>query len=208
VGRLVLAAWLVLLQAVPAEDFGTRLARAAVVQVGVTLHYDPSYRRIDYPGGDVPIDRGVCTDVVIRAYRSLGTDLQLLVHRDMKRNWSRYPKLWGLKRPDPNIDHRRVPNLQVFFRRHGKALRVSSRAADYAAGDLVTWHLPSGLPHIGIVSDRHVVPSRRPLIVHNIGEGARIEDILFEYRITGHYRFVGTAADRRAIGEEVLGERS
>jgi uncharacterized protein YijF (DUF1287 family) len=166
-----------------------RVIEGAKRQVGITRHYDGAYQRIRYPGGDVPIERGVCTDVIVRAYRHAGIDLQVLVHEDMKRNFSVYPKNWGLRRPDTNIDHRRVPNLATFFKRKGQSLRVSRRGADYRPGDLVTWRLSSGVPHIGIVSD---VPARgtdRHLVVHNIGAGAQMEDVLFAYEITGHYRY-------------------
>ena len=194
-----LLAGVVLLGAVPgmAEDAGLRLVQAAREQVGVTLHYDPAYQRLDYPGGDLPAARGVCTDVLVRAYRRLGLDLQVLVHEDMLAAWGAYPKLWGLAKPDANIDHRRVPNLAAYFTRHGEVLAVSREAADYAAGDLVTWRLPSGVPHIGIVSDRAAADGT-PLVVHNIGRGAREEDILFAYPITGHYRYLpaeGLAGD-------------
>ena len=151
--------------------------------------YDGAYRRIPYPMGDVPGDRGVCTDLVIRAYRAAEIDLQQRVHEDMKAHFAAYPKQWGLSRPDPNIDHRRVPNLQRFFERAGAKLAVSRRPEDYAAGDLVTWMLPGNLPHIGIVSDRRVDGSARPRILHNIGAGPVEDDILFVYTITGHYRY-------------------
>lgn len=151
--------------------------------------YDPAYFAIAYPGGDVPADRGVCTDVVIRAYRKIGMDLQVLVHEDMRGHFSAYPRTWGLKSTDKNIDHRRVPNLQRFFERKGASLTVSSHPDDYRAGDLVTWLLPGNLPHIGIVSDRLAPGSDRPLILHNIGAGTAENDILFAYRITGHYRY-------------------
>jgi uncharacterized protein YijF (DUF1287 family) len=167
--------------------FGARLSDAAQTQVGVTTHYDGRYVRLAYPGGDVPLDRGVCTDVLIRAYRALGVDLQQRVHDDMAAHFAAYPKQWGLRAPDANIDHRRVPNLQVFFTRHGRALEVSRDPADYAVGDLVTWRLPSGVPHIGIVTARRV--DGRPLVVHNIGAGVRVEDMLFEFPITGRYRY-------------------
>jgi len=137
----------------------------------------------------VPLERGVCTDVVVRAYRHAGADLQVLVHQDMKRNFSAYPKIWGLRRPDTNIDHRRVPNLATFFKRKGQSLRVTQRGADYKPGDIVTWDLASGVPHIGIVSDVAVRGTDRHLIVHNIGAGTQIEDVLFAYSLTGHYRF-------------------
>ena len=161
-----------------------------------TVTYDGSYTRIPYSGGDVPDSVGVCTDVVIRSYRALGIDLQELVHRDMKANFDAYPskRIWGLSRPDPNIDHRRVPNLQIFFERNGVSLPVTENAADYLPGDLVTWMLPGNLPHIGIVTGQLNAESRRPLIVHNIGAGPKLEDILFEYPLTGHYRYFPSPA--------------
>lgn len=167
---------------------GGRLVEAARIQVGVTLGYDPAYRRIAYPGGDVPLATGVCTDVVIRALRAQGLDLQQRVHEDMRRHFSAYPRHWGLKRPDPNIDHRRVPNLMTWFDRQGLSLKVGQAAADYQPGDIVTWDLGRGLQHIGIISDRR---SREgtPLALHNIGQGTREEDILFRWPILGHYRF-------------------
>ncbi|GMV29786.1 MAG: hypothetical protein AMXMBFR59_19110 [Rhodanobacteraceae bacterium] len=168
--------------------FPANLLAAATTQVGVTVSYDPAYVRIAYPGGDVPLDRGVCTDVVIRAYRALGIDLQQRVHEDMREAWSAYPKLWGLRAPDRNIDHRRVPNLATFFGRHGATLRVSQTdASQYAPGDIVTWRLASGVPHIGLVSATR--QAGRPLIVHNFGAGTQIEDVLFAYTVTGHYRY-------------------
>lgn len=156
-------------------------------QVGVTLIYDPAYVRLPYPGGDVPQERGVCTDVVIRALRPQGLDLQKAVHEDMRAHFRLYPKNWGLRAPDRNIDHRRVPNLQTWFVRQGWSLRPTREASSYRPGDLVTWMLPGNLPHIGIVSDRRSV-SGTPLIIHNIGRGTREENILFDYPITGHYR--------------------
>ena len=164
------------------------LVTAARKQIGITVRYDPAYTRIAYPGGDVPASRGVCTDVVIRAFRTQGMDLQRLVHEDMRTHFSKYPNKWGLRAPDRNIDHRRVPNLQIWFARAGWSIAVTERAEDYRAGDLVTWMLPGNLPHIGIVSDRKTTLRGVPLIVHNIGQGTREEDILFDYRITGHYR--------------------
>ncbi len=164
------------------------LVEGARAQIGKTLGYDPSYQRLEYPGGDVPLASGVCTDVLVRAYRKLGVDLQVLVHEDMRANFSSYPRNWGLTRTDRNIDHRRVPNLARFFTRHGESFGIDSDDADYLAGDLVTWRLPSGVPHIGIVSDRHNADAR-PLIVHNIGAGAVEEDMLREFEITGHYRW-------------------
>jgi hypothetical protein len=161
---------------------------AALAQVGVTLYYDSAYTAIPYPNGDVPIERGVCTDVIVRAYRKIGIDLQVEVHNDMKANFSAYPKLWGLSHPDPNIDHRRVPNLAVFFRRKGQALQVSKDPTDYSPGDIVTWQLPTGVPHIGIVSDT-LAADKRHQMIHNIGAGAQCEDCLFAFKITGHYRY-------------------
>lgn len=178
--------------AVPAVAEGQKpalaLVEAARAQVGVTLTYDPTYRQIAYPMGDVPIVRGVCSDVVIRAFRTVGVDLQQELHRDMARHFAAYPKSWGLSAPDPNIDHRRVPNLATWFTRQGYALKAGGNAADYQAGDVVTWALDNGRPHIGIVSDRRSEDGARPLVIHNIGWGAREEDVLFEYRLTGHFR--------------------
>ena len=164
------------------------LVTAAREQIGQTLSYDPSYQRLDYPGGDVAIESGVCTDVLVRAYRKLGIDLQVLVHEDMRANFSQYPKLWGLRSTDRNIDHRRVPNLGKFFARHGTVLGVDSEDAEFIAGDIVSWRLPSGVPHIGIVADRRNA-NGTPLVVHNIGVGAVEEDLLREFAITGHYRY-------------------
>ena len=176
----------------PAHTAPTLIA-AARAQIGITVEYDPAYTSLAFPNGDVPRTRGVCTDVLIRAYRVLGVDLQVLVHEDMRAACSAYPHRWGLSRPDSNIDHRRVPNLQAFFARHGEVLPISAAAADYRAGDLVTWRLPSGVPHIGIVGARDT--NGRPLIVHNIGAGVRVEDVLFAFTITGHYRYA-PAPDR------------
>jgi uncharacterized protein YijF (DUF1287 family) len=170
-------------------DWPQRLVAAAEAQVGVTVTYDPAYVRLAYPGGDVPRDRGVCTDVVIRAYRDgFGIDLQRLVHEDMRTNFSRYPRSWGLSRPDRNIDHRRVPNLQIFFRRRGRALAAES-PKDFAEGDLVTQMLPGNLPHIAIVTGQ-TGAGGAPLVVHNIGGGTRLEDRLLDFPVTGRYRFI------------------
>jgi len=170
-----------------------RLVDAARAQIGVTVGYDGSYRRLDYPGGDVPMETGVCTDVVVRALRAVGFDLQVAVHEDMRAHFARYPQNWGLRRPDRNIDHRRVPNLETWLRRQGAELGASDDPADYQPGDIVSWRLPGGLPHIGIVSDRHV--DGRPLILHNIGAGTREEDILFAYPIEGRFRWLPPALD-------------
>lgn len=187
--RSILLGSLVLALSGSAQPTPQKMIDGAKRQVGVTRSYDPTYRRIGYPNGDVPRETGVCTDVVIRAYRHAGADLQVLVHEDMKSAFSAYPKSWGLRRPDPNIDHRRVPNLATFFRRKGKALTVTRRGADYRPGDIITWRLSSGVPHIGVISDVPIRGTDRYLVVHNIGAGAQIEDVLFAYALTGHYRY-------------------
>jgi uncharacterized protein YijF (DUF1287 family) len=189
--RILISLLLISSSASMAEELPSDLRRViqgAYEQVGVTLYYDPSYVVIPFPGGDVPIDRGVCTDVIIRAYRSVGIDLQPLVNQDMRKAFSAYPRNWGLSNPDPNIDHRRVQNLAVFFARHGQTLPISTEAKNYRPGDIVTWRLPDGHPHIGLVSDRSA--DGRPLLVHNIGAGAKVEDVLFAFTITGHYRYL------------------
>jgi uncharacterized protein len=164
------------------------LVEAARKQIGVTVTYDPAYVGLAYPNGDVPGDRGVCTDVLVRALRNAhGLDLQKAVHEDMKAHFSAYPKTWGLTKPDKNIDHRRVPNLQTYFKRAGATLPVSQKPGDYQAGDIVTSMLPGNLPHIMIVSDRKT-PAGVPLVIHNIGRGTQEEDCLFRYPLTGHYR--------------------
>jgi hypothetical protein len=173
------------------RDGADRLVAAALAQTTRPVRYDGAYRRIPYPMGDVPADVGVCSDVVIRAYRAVGVDLQQRVHEDMQAAFAAYPKAWGLPHPDRNIDHRRVPNLQAFFRRRGAALARSIDPAGYQAGDLVTWMLPGNLPHIGVVIDRRSDDRRRPLIVHNIGRGPEVEDALLRFPITGHYRYRG-----------------
>lgn len=164
-----------------------RLAKLARQQIGITVEYDPSYVTLRYPGGDVPADRGVCTDVVIRACRGIGIDLQKEVHEDMKKAFSTYPHNWGLKRPDKNIDHRRVPNLRTYFKRRGWELPISQKADDYLPGDLVTCTVAGNLPHIMIVSDCKTA-NGTPLIIHNIGAGTEEEDALFAFPLTGHYR--------------------
>ncbi|MGJ7903688.1 DUF1287 domain-containing protein [Lysobacter sp. 1R34A] len=175
-----------------AGDAATRtpsppLVAAARAQIGVTRLYDPAYVRLSYPGGDVAADRGVCTDVVIRALRTQGLDLQQAVHEDMRANFAAYPAMWRATATDRSIDHRRVPNLRRWFERQRWSLPVSDRAADYRPGDLVTWDLGRGVPHIGIVSDRKSYRGR-PLILHNIARGTQEDDLLFDYAITGHYR--------------------
>jgi uncharacterized protein YijF (DUF1287 family) len=174
------------------DTFTDQLVKAAIERTSVEVAYDGSYRQLVYPGGDVPDNTGVCTDVVIRAYRAVGVDLQQAVHEDMSAEFSAYPTIWGLNRPDSNIDHRRVPNLQVFFTRHGTKLPVSTNPDDYHAGDMVTWMLPGNLPHIGIVVNREAADGERPLIVHNIGAGPSLEDVLFDFPITGHYQYANS----------------
>lgn len=165
----------------------SNLPELARRQIGVTTAYDPSYAVIPYPMGDVPADRGVCTDVIIRAFRARGLDLQRAVHEDMARHFNAYPRLWGLKKPDKNIDHRRVPNLMTWFTRQGWELPVTKKAADYLPGDIVTCLVGGTLPHIMIVSDRKNEQGE-PLVIHNIGGGTQEEDALFTFPLTGHYR--------------------
>jgi uncharacterized protein YijF (DUF1287 family) len=175
-----------------AINFDEELVQAALERTMHQIQYDGSYYKIPYPNGDVPPHIGVCTDVVIRSYRAIGTDLQLLVHKDMSSNFEQYPSrhIWGTKSTDRNIDHRRVPNLQTFFTRHGNRLPISDSGLDYKPGNIVTWMLPGNLPHIGIVSDKRSPSTGNPLIVHNIGAGPKLEDMLFSFEITGHYRYV------------------
>jgi uncharacterized protein YijF (DUF1287 family) len=177
-------------------EFLQRLSFAAIERTHHSVRYDPAYVRISYPGGDVPAGTGVCTDEVIRAYRALDIDLQKEVHEDITANFSFYPNhmRWMLFHPDPNIDHRRVPNLMVFFARKGQSLAITSQGRDYGPGDLVTWDLGGGVPHIGIVVDRKASLSGRYMVVHNIGEGPKMEDVLFNWKITGHYRYFGPQA--------------
>ncbi len=167
---------------------GDKLALDAKKQIGVTVSYDPTYRQLDFPRGDVPQETGVCTDVVVRAYRLQNIDLQQLLNVDMKSNFSAYPKTWGLKSTDKNIDHRRVPNIETYFERHGQSLSMTDESS-FKTGDIVSWRLPnSNLPHIGIVSDKSASDGT-PLIIHNIGRGTQEENILFAYPIHGHYRY-------------------
>lgn len=165
------------------------LSDAALELTKDNVTYDPSYFSIDYPNGDVPSDKGVCTDVIIRAYRKLGIDLQKNVHLDMRANFNVYPKLWGLKTTDKNIDHRRVPNLMTFFKRKGEEKSISTKAKDYVAGDIVCWNLGGAITHIGIVVNKKSKDGKRNLIVHNIGGGQVVQDCLFSFKIIGHYRY-------------------
>ncbi len=176
-----------LVNAVAAEP---QLVTAAKERLNHFVIYDGSYQTIAYPNGDVEKNKGVCTDVVIRSYRKIGIDLQKLIHEDMQSNFGLYPSIWGLSKPDSNIDHRRVPNLETFFKRHGQSLPITKSAKNYKPGDLVTWRLDNNLPHIGIVSD--VLSAANPnryQIIHNIGLGPQQQDMLFDYEIVGHFRF-------------------
>ena len=165
---------------------GRSLAAAAARQVGVTTRYDPSYVRLGYPNGDIPLDRGVCADVIVRAFRTIGVDLQVELHEDMKKNFPVYPRNWGLRSPDRNIDHRRVPNLMKYFERKGKRLAADT---PYEPGDVVAWMLPNNLYPIGMVAEGRVPRTSRPYMIHNIGAGAQKEDVLFSFKILGHYRW-------------------
>jgi len=169
------------------------LVSAAQDRLEHNVRYDGRYIKLGYPGGDVPANIGVCTDVVIRSYRAAyGFDFQKAVHEDMSANFSAYPKNWGLSRTDRNIDHRRVPNLEAYLKRQGASLGVSQKAEDYQPGDIVSWRLGGGLPHIGIVSDRKAQDGT-PLIIHNVGAGPQEENVLFAYKMTGHFRFIPKA---------------
>jgi uncharacterized protein YijF (DUF1287 family) len=171
------------------DEFALKLSNAAIDLTRQTVTYDPKYYNIPYPNGDIPSDKGVCTDLIIRAYRKLGIDLQKEVHEDMSSNFNLYPKNWGLKSTDTNIDHRRVPNLMTFFSRHGQIKNISSNPDDYLPGDIVTWDLGGGIPHIGIVVNLKSDDNKRYMVVHNIGNGQEISDCLFSFRMTGHYSY-------------------
>lgn len=173
-----------------------QLIDAAIEQSKVTTGYDPSWVRIDYPNGDVPSNTGVCSDVIVRAFRQTGIDLQKEVHDDMTRAWSEYPRKWGARGTDTNIDHRRVLNLTTWFDRHGKSLPVTDDRADYLLGDVVAWELSEGVQHIGILTNLSSESNRNYLIVHNIGAGARVEDVLLAWKIIGHYRYFQQAAKK------------
>ena len=166
-----------------------QLVESAIEQTKITTGYDPSYVRINYPGGDVPIETGVCSDVVVRGFRKAGIDLQKEIHDDMGRAWPHYPKKWGANGRDPNIDHRRVLNLMTYFERQGKSLPITTDRDDYLPGDIVAWDLGNGVDHIGLVVNSWSEKRNAYLVVHNIGGGARVEDVLFSWKITGHYRY-------------------
>ena len=173
--------------------FLEKFVDVAIERTNHGVVYDPSYVAIEYPNGDVPEETGVCADVVIRVYRKLGIDLQKEIHEDMVNNFDLYPKIWGLEKPDTNIDHRRVPNLMIFFKRHGQTLPITENADDYLPGDMVMWSLSHGKTHIGIVIDKLSSDKQRPLIVHNVGAGPKINDVLFEWEIIGHFKYFDDA---------------
>lgn len=176
---------------VQTDPFLQALSDAAIERTGHEVTYDRAYVVIDYPRGDVPADRGTCTDVVIRSYRKLAIDLQQLIHEDMSVAFSQYPQRWGLAAPDTNIDHRRVPNLMTFFQRKGAAMPITLDGRDYKPGDVVAWDLGGGVPHMGIVVADMASDGGRYLVVHNIGDGPQMEDVLFSWEIIGHYRYSG-----------------
>ena len=204
---LVWVGLLVVSCAAPQQDpFALRLSDAAIERTNHKVVYDPAYVEIDYPMGDVAPNRGVCTDVVIRSYRLVGIDLQELVHEDMRANFHLYPTKWGLTEANPNIDHRRVLNLRVFFARQGQSLPVTTDAANYEPGDLVTWKTTpyadlKAPPHIGVVTHLRSSDGKRPLIAHNIGRGPKLEDMLFDFAITGHYRYQGPSPSSVEIAD-------
>lgn len=189
--RILLLSLLIPLSAQAQTAFTDSLSAAAFSLTKQQVIYDPSYFSIDYPNGDVPADRGVCTDVVIRAYRLMGIDLQQEVHEDMRAHFGLYPKRWGLSRPDPNIDHRRVPNLMTYFSRHGGMAPISDNPKDYCPGDIICWDLGGGILHIGLLVNQRSRDGKRWLVVHNICGGQVLADCLFDFEIIGHYRYEG-----------------
>jgi uncharacterized protein YijF (DUF1287 family) len=190
--KILLIGLLLCTQVAFSQDFELDLVEAALERTNHNVRYDGRYLSIPYPNVDVPANIGVCTDVIVRTYRAIGTDLQQLVHEDMVANFEAYPskRIWGLSRTDRNIDHRRVPNLQAFLSRHGEVLAVSNDASDYKAGNIVTWMLPGNLPHIGLITNKISALTGNPMVVHNIGAGPKLDDVLFSYSITGHYRYI------------------
>jgi uncharacterized protein len=190
---IAVASWAAQTAPASRQEFTRQLVAAAIERTHHSVRYVSAYVGIPYPGGDVPADTGACTDEIIRSYRAVGVDLQKEVHEDMVQNFDLYPSHthWHARRPDPNIDHRRVLNLMLFFQRKGESLPITNRAEDYQPGDLVTWDLGGGVPHIGIVVGQRSRWSGRYLVVHNIGEGPKMEDVLFSWKITGHYRYFG-----------------
>lgn len=192
--RLLVYAFFLLSSIVNAQtDFAKQLSDAALKLTTQKVKYDPSYFTIPYPNGDVPSDRGVCTDVVIRAYRALSIDLQKEVHEDIKNNFKKYPNKWGLSKPDKNIDHRRVPNLMTFFSKFGEVKKISDSAEDYEPGDIVCWNLGGNITHIGIIVNKKSSDGKRYMVVHNIGAGQVLEDCLFSFKIIGHYTYKKSA---------------
>jgi uncharacterized protein len=190
--RAICLAALLIAENANCQNFSSqRLSDSTLTLVSQKVFYDPSYFQLSYPNGDVPPDKGVCTDVIIRAYRKTGIDLQKEIHEDMRVNFDKYPRMWGLTRPDRNIDHRRVPNLMTFFSRFGKTLPVTLDPDDFHPGDIVTWDLGAGVKHIGLVVNRRSDDGKRFLIVHNIGTGQVLEDFLFSYPINGHFQYSG-----------------
>ncbi len=173
------------------KTFEEQLSDVAISIIDENIEYDPSYFAIKYPNGDIPKNKGVCTDVVIRSYRKLNIDLQKEVHEDLKTNFSKYPNLkkWGLTKPDTNIDHRRVPNLEIFFSRKGQKLKITNNSDDYKVGEIITWMINNKLPHIGIITNKKSLDGKRPMIVHNVGNGQVLQDCLFSYEIVGHYKY-------------------
>ena len=190
--KILLIGLLLCTQVAFSQNFELDVVEAALERTNHNVRYDGRYLSIPYPNGDVPANIGVCTDVIVRTYRAIGTDLQQLVHEDMVANFEAYPskRIWGLSRTDKNIDHRRVPNLQAFLSRHGEVLAVSNDASDYKAGNIVTWMLPGNLPHIGLITNKISALTGNPMVVHNIGAGPKLDDVLFSYSITGHYRYI------------------
>jgi len=186
---ILLLGFLFTLQINFSQDFFQKISACAIELTDDRIIYDPAYFSIEYPNGDVPKGKGVCTDVVIRTYRKMGIDLQKEVHEDMKQNFNLYPKIWGLKRTDTNIDHRRVPNMMTFFKRHHAEMTITTNPKDYLPGDIVCWNLGGAITHIGIVVNKKSADKKRNLIVHNIGSGQVLEDVLFAYTIIGHYRY-------------------
>ncbi len=189
IGLLQVFSLCIINYAIAQESFYQELADSAITLTHTKVQYDPEYYTLDYPNGDVPSDKGVCTDVIVRAYRKLGIDLQKEIHEDMKANFEKYPKNWGLSSTDRNIDHRRVPNLMEFFKRKGKSLKITKEPHEYKPGDIICWELGNGLTHIGILVDKKSKNSKRNLVVHNIGLGQVLEDCLFDYKIIGHFRY-------------------
>jgi len=190
--KILLIGLLLCTQVAFSQNFELDVVEAALERTNHNVRYDGRYLSIPYPNGDVPANIGVCTDVIVRTYRAIGTDFQQLVHEDMVANFEAYPskRIWGLSRTDKNIDHRRVPNLQAFLSRHGEVLAVSNDASDYKAGNIVTWMLPGNLPHIGLITNKISALTGNPMVVHNIGAGPKLDDVLFSYSMTGHYRYI------------------